>query len=131
MRGNLVRSLQNWPVEVRVSRGWNYRIQSAYIAAQLGYVYAWSERVPEGLALVRQAGAELESAGMVAFHSLAVTHLGEACRLAGRLEEAHAAATRAWTLARERGERGRAADALRLLGDVAATPSELAADPSA
>jgi hypothetical protein len=82
-----------------------------------------SERVTEGLALVRQACAGLESAGVVAFHSLVVAHLGEACRLADRLEDARAAAMRALSLARERGERGREADALRLLGDTARTAS--------
>jgi class 3 adenylate cyclase/tetratricopeptide (TPR) repeat protein len=103
-----------------LSRGWNFPIQSAYIAAQLGYVYALSERVSEGLALVRQASADLESAGVVAFHSLVIGHLSEGCRLGDRLEDAHAAAARVLRLARERGERGREADALRLLGDVAA-----------
>src|SRR5262249_38656195 len=67
-----------------------------------------------------QACAYLESETVVSFHTLAVLHLTEACRLGGRLEEAHAAAARALSLARERGERGREADALRLLGDVAA-----------
>jgi tetratricopeptide (TPR) repeat protein len=103
-----------------LSRGWDFSVQSAYIGAQLGYVYALSERVTEGLALVRQACAGLESAGVVAFHSLVVAHLGEACRHADRLEDARAAAMRALSLARERGERGREADARRLLGDTAA-----------
>jgi DNA-binding NtrC family response regulator/tetratricopeptide (TPR) repeat protein len=103
-----------------LSRSWNFPIWSADIGAELGYVYALSERVSEGLALVRQACAYLESAGVVAFHSLALAHLSEACRLADRLEEAQAAAARVLKLARERGERGREADALRLLGDVAA-----------
>jgi class 3 adenylate cyclase/tetratricopeptide (TPR) repeat protein len=102
-----------------LSRRSDFATQSARIAGQLGYTYALSERVGEGLSLIRQALAELEAMGMVESHSLVVTHLGDACRLAGQLEEAHAAATRALSLARERGERAREADALRLLGDVA------------
>jgi tetratricopeptide (TPR) repeat protein len=103
-----------------LSRDGNFPIQSAYIGAQLAYVYAWSERVPEGLALVRQACTDLESTGVVAFQTLIVGHLSETCRLGNRLDDAHAAAARVLTLARERGERGREADALRLMGDVAA-----------
>jgi tetratricopeptide (TPR) repeat protein len=108
-----------------LSRGWNLPIWVVYIGAQLGYVYAWSERVPEGLALLRQACAYLDSAGVIFLHSLAVGHLSEAYRLADRLEEAHVTAARALSLARERGERGREADALRLQGDVAAHPERL------
>jgi class 3 adenylate cyclase/tetratricopeptide (TPR) repeat protein len=103
-----------------LSRRSDFATQSARIAGQLGYTYALSERIGEGLSLIRQALVDLEAMGMVESHSLVVTHLGDACRLAGQLEEAHAAATRALSLARERGERGREADALRLLGDVAA-----------
>ena len=63
-----------------------------------------------------------ESLGLGLFHSLAIVQLGEACVLAGRLDDALAAAGRALTLARERGERGYEAYALRLLGEVAAHP---------
>jgi tetratricopeptide (TPR) repeat protein len=125
LKGDLGRAGAMLERALTLSRGWNFPIQSAYIAAQLGYVYALSERVPEALALVRQACADLESVGVVAFHSLVVANLSEACRLAGRLEDAHAAAARVLSLARERGERGREADALRLLGDVAAHPKRL------
>jgi tetratricopeptide (TPR) repeat protein len=122
LKGDLGRAGAMLERALTLSRGWNFHIQSGYIAAQLGYVYALSERAPEALALVRQACADLESAGVVAFHSLVVANLSEACRLAGRLEDADAAAARVLSLARERGERGREADALRLLGDVAAHP---------
>jgi tetratricopeptide (TPR) repeat protein len=120
LRGDLGRAVAMLERALTLSRGWNFPLQSAWVAAQLGYVYALSERVPEGLALVRQGCTELESTGVVAFHTLVVGHLSEACRLGERLEEAHAAAARVLSLARERGERGREADALRLLGDVAA-----------
>jgi class 3 adenylate cyclase/tetratricopeptide (TPR) repeat protein len=120
LKGDLRRAGAMLERALALSRGWDFPVQSAYIGAQLGYVYALSERVTEGLALVRQACAGLESAGVVAFHSLVVAHLGEACRHADRLEDARAAAMRALSLARERGERGREADARRLLGDTAA-----------
>jgi class 3 adenylate cyclase/tetratricopeptide (TPR) repeat protein len=126
LKGDLRRAEAMLERAFALSRGWNFPVQSAYIGAQLGYVYALSERVPEGLALVRQALADLESARVVAFHTLAVAHLGKACQLSERLDDARAAAARALSLARERGERGREADALRLLGDVAAHRESLA-----
>jgi tetratricopeptide (TPR) repeat protein len=44
--------------------------------------------------------------------------LGEACLVAGRVDEASKAARRALSLARERGQRGDEAAALRVLGDI-------------
>jgi len=70
--------------------------------------------------LLHQALKGMEALGIGGYHSLLVVHLGEACLLADRLEEALAAASRALTLARNRGERGHEAWALRLLGDIAA-----------
>ena len=47
-------------------------------------------------------------------------HLGEACLLVGRVEEAHRLAERLLTLSRDRKERGNQAWALWLLGEIAA-----------
>jgi class 3 adenylate cyclase/tetratricopeptide (TPR) repeat protein len=120
LKGDLRRAEAMLARALALSRGWSFPFQSAYIGAQLGFVYALSERIVEGLSLVRQALADLESAGVAAFHSLVVAHLGQAYQLTDRFEDARAAAARALSLARERGERAREADALRLLGDVAA-----------
>jgi len=125
LKGDLSRADAVLERALALSRRWSYLIYSADIGAQLGYVYALSGRASEGLGLIGQACADLESVGVTFLHSLAVAHLGEAYRLADRLEEAHAAAARALNLARERGERGREADVLRLLGDVAAHPERL------
>jgi tetratricopeptide (TPR) repeat protein len=54
------------------------------------------------------------------FHSLSVVQLGEAYLLADQVEDARACADRAVVLARERGERGHEAWALRLLGEITA-----------
>ena len=53
------------------------------------------------------------------FQTLIVTHLSEAYMLADRLEEAIACGDRALALARERGQRGYEAWALRHLGEIA------------
>jgi class 3 adenylate cyclase/tetratricopeptide (TPR) repeat protein len=95
---------------------------SPRVTGLLGSVYARSQRSAEGLSLLHQALTAMEALGIGAYHSLLVVHLGEACLLADRLEEALAAASRALTLARDRGERGHEAWALRLLGEIASHP---------
>jgi tetratricopeptide (TPR) repeat protein len=87
--------------------------------ASLGHVYAWSGRVGEGISLLQQALTAYESAGIGWFHSMSVAQLGEGYLLAEQVEDARACADRAVRLARERGERGHEAWALRLMGEVA------------
>ena len=105
-----------------LSREWNLTGVSPRVTGFLGSVYARSQRSAEGLSLLHQALTAMEALGIGAYHSLLVVHLGEACLLADRLEEALAAASRALTLARDRGERGHEAWALRLLGEIASHP---------
>jgi tetratricopeptide (TPR) repeat protein len=61
----------------------------------------------------------MEQIGFRVFYALTVAQLGEACVCAGRLEEAVDHARRALSVAREGGERGHEAWALRLLGEIA------------
>ena len=91
--------------------------------ASLGHVYAWSGRIGEGISWLQQALTAHESAGIGWFHSISVMQLGEAYLLADQVEDARACADRAVMLARERGERGHEAWALRLLGEVASHPN--------
>ena len=56
------------------------------------------------------------------FHPRFVAQLGETSVLAGRSGDGLSFANRALALARERGERGHEAYALRLLGEIAAHP---------
>jgi len=101
-----------------LAREWNIRLLSPSCTGFLGYTYARSGRLEEGLALLAQARTAFESRVATVFHSLVTAHSGEACILAGRLQEAHRHAERALTLTRERGERGDEAYALRLLGEI-------------
>jgi tetratricopeptide (TPR) repeat protein len=57
--------------------------------------------------------------GVSFFRSHALANAGEACVVAGQLENARDFAGQALTLAHERGERGDQAYALRLLGEIA------------
>jgi tetratricopeptide (TPR) repeat protein len=86
-------------------------------------VYASSGRLKEGISCLQQGLTAFESAGNGLFQSLSVVQLGEAYLLADQVEDARACADRAVRLARERGERGYEAWALRLLGEIASHQS--------
>jgi tetratricopeptide (TPR) repeat protein len=88
-------------------------------AAYLGYAYALSGRLREGVALLEEALSDPGSTG-IANHSLFLAHLGEAHLLAGRRDDALAVARRALDLAHRQKERGNEAWVLRLLGEIAA-----------
>ena len=60
---------------------------SPYMMWSLGSAYALTGRMHDGLSLLLQAVDALESAGLGAFHSLAIIRLAEACALAQRYDE--------------------------------------------
>ncbi|HSB77896.1 MAG TPA: adenylate/guanylate cyclase domain-containing protein [Candidatus Methylomirabilis sp.] len=104
---------------------WDLPHMSWITAGFLGSVYAWSGRVADGLSLLDQ--------GLRApahWQTLIVGHLGEACLLADRLDEALASAGRALTLAREHGQRGYEAWVRHLLGEIAAHRVPQAVEPA-
>jgi tetratricopeptide (TPR) repeat protein len=88
-------------------------------AALLGYAFALSGRVPEGVALLEEALADPAATG-IANHPLFLAYLGEAHLLAGRRDDALAVAGRALELAHQQKERGNEAWVLRLRGEIAA-----------
>jgi class 3 adenylate cyclase/tetratricopeptide (TPR) repeat protein len=121
LRGELSPAVRLLERGLALCREWNLTVLSPRVTGFLGSVYARSQRIAEGLSLLHQALKAMEALGFGGYHSLLVVHLGEACLLADRLEEALAAASRALTLARNLGERGHEAWALRLLGEIAST----------
>jgi tetratricopeptide (TPR) repeat protein len=86
----------------------------------LGAAYTLAGRIADAVALLTQALEQLTATEAVVFQTLCRLSLGEAQRLAGCLEEAHALAERTLALTRVHQERGNEAYALRLLGDIAA-----------
>ena len=88
-------------------------------AAHLGYAYALSGRLQEGVVLIEEALADPEATGTT-HHPLLLTYLGEAHLLPGRRDDAVAVAQRALDLAHRQKERGNEAWVLRLLGNIAA-----------
>jgi predicted ATPase len=120
VRGELSQTTHLLERVVALCQDWDITLFAPIAAASLGHVYAWSGRIGEGVSLLHQALTAHESAGIRYFQSLSVMQLGEAYLLADQIENARACADRAVMLARERGERGHEAYALRLLGDIAA-----------
>ncbi|MFQ6024021.1 MAG: adenylate/guanylate cyclase domain-containing protein [Acidiferrobacterales bacterium] len=102
-----------------LSREWSLAALTPGVMGSLGYAYAMSGRVSNGLSMLEEALETAEASGRLAFHSFLVVYLGEVLVLADRFGDARAAAERALTLARERGERGVEACALRLLAEIA------------
>jgi class 3 adenylate cyclase/tetratricopeptide (TPR) repeat protein len=91
-----------------------------WTATHLGAAYTLAGRFADAVPLLTQAMEQTTRRGMVFFQARCRLPLGEAQLLTGRLEEAQALADQALALAREHGERGHQAYALRLLGDIAA-----------
>jgi tetratricopeptide (TPR) repeat protein len=102
------------------------RLLVPWVAAPLGAAYALAGRTAESLPLLEQAVEQAVAMGLMLDHALRVVWLGEAYLLAGRLDEAGTQAQRALEFSQAHQERGHAAYALRLLGEVAAqrTPPE-------
>jgi tetratricopeptide (TPR) repeat protein len=86
----------------------------------LGYGYALSGRLAEGLPLLEGAVQQQERIKQMTGHALRLASLGEAYLLNGQRGEALTLASRALALAREQKERGNEAYALRLVAVAAA-----------
>ncbi|MBI3031695.1 MAG: AAA family ATPase [Candidatus Rokubacteria bacterium] len=119
VRGELSRAVRLLERAVAQCRDWNITYLTPMGMASLGHAYAWSGRIAEGISWLEQALTAYESAGMRLFQSISVVKLGEAYLLADRIDDARTCADRAVLLARERGERGDEAWALRLLAEIA------------
>jgi transcriptional regulator with AAA-type ATPase domain/tetratricopeptide (TPR) repeat protein len=89
-------------------------------AGELGYAYAVSARLDEGIALLENNVRELEALGHTVGQSSSVVYLGEAYVLADRFDDALMTARRALALGRDHGHRNAEAKALLLLGKIAA-----------
>ncbi len=113
-KGELTHAVRLLERALALCREWNLPTLLPITVGLLGPAYALSGRVAEGLSLLDQGVNALES-----IQSVIVAQFGEASILADRLEDALALAERALTLARERGQRGYEAWALRLLGEIA------------
>jgi len=104
---------------VELCRVAGVRVLFDITAAHLGYAYALSGRLPEGMNLMEEALADPEATGTI-HRPLLLAYLGEAHLLAGRRDDAVAIARGALDLAHRQKERGNGAWVLRLLGEITA-----------
>jgi tetratricopeptide (TPR) repeat protein len=119
IQGNVARAVSVLERGMSLASELSLRFATAMLASTLGGVYARLGRVPEGLPLLREAQADVEATGLSIHETLISLRLAEALGQAGQVDAARDAATHALTRARQQGERGHEAEALRLLGEVA------------
>jgi tetratricopeptide (TPR) repeat protein len=118
-RGDAARAIPPLERAVDACRVAQVRLPFDIVAGHLGYAYARSGRLPEGLALMEEALADPAATGTTN-HPLLLAYLAEAHLLAGRPADALAVARRALDLAHRQKECGNEAWVLRLLGEIAA-----------
>jgi DNA-binding SARP family transcriptional activator len=107
-----------------VCREREFKVWLPQITGYLGHAYARAGRIDDGLSLLEQAMEIFEVTRAWPFRTLLTTHRGAACLIAGRPDAALAFGQEALRQARAHGERGHAAWALHLLGQIAAATSE-------
>jgi tetratricopeptide (TPR) repeat protein len=102
-----------------LSRKWSLTLYSVIFSGTLGYVYARSGRMAEGVPLLEHALSATERMGYGALQPRFLIYLGEAHGLTDRLDRSLEFGGRALSFARVRGQRPYEAQALLLMGDVA------------
>jgi tetratricopeptide (TPR) repeat protein len=100
-------------------RAHDLRLWMPIIASTLGLGYALSGRVVEALPLVDGAVARASDLGLGVVRVPCLASSARAHLIAGDVDQARVLATEALECARQRGEKGHEAIALRLCGDVA------------
>jgi tetratricopeptide (TPR) repeat protein len=109
-------------------RKWTLTAALPSLTGTLGHLYATAARVAEGRDLLHEAYKTTRSLGFGFFHSLIAVRLGEACLVAGELEEAQRFAAHGLELARAGGQDGCEAEALGVLAAIAAERHPAAAE---
>ena len=118
--GDLPRALPRLEWALGLCQEGDFPVFFPQMAAPLGAAYTLAGRVADAVPLLTQALEQImakDMGGEQVFCSLA---LAEVHLRAGHLEDAHALAEQALTLAREHQERGHQGYALRLLGEITA-----------
>jgi class 3 adenylate cyclase/tetratricopeptide (TPR) repeat protein len=95
---------------------WSLRIWRPRVASSLGVAYARAGRADEGLALARQAVADVERMHLGVDKAMVLVRLGQAALLCGQVPEAEARGREAAEIAEAHEERGHEAWARFLIG---------------
>jgi tetratricopeptide (TPR) repeat protein len=119
-QGDLCQAISVLERALDLAQGAYLRLLVPFVAAPLGVAYALAGRTSEALPLLEQAVEQAVAMRYMWDHALRTVWLSEAYLLAGCLHEAGTQAQHALEFCRAHQERGHAAYALRLLGEVAA-----------
>ena len=103
-----------------LSKEWHFDALTPGIKGSLGFAYAISGRLEEGLQMLKGAVKDIEASGRLAFHTLFNVYLGEVLLKTSEYDDAVTIAAKALDLARERGEKGFEAMALHLMAEICA-----------
>ena len=120
LKGELDRAASWAERGVELCRQWSFQRSLAGPLCVLGHVLALSGDATQAVDLLEQGVRQAEAFGLAWLHCPRLQYLGEAYLLAGRVDDARRTADRVLALARERGERGFEAWALRLQAEIAA-----------
>jgi class 3 adenylate cyclase/tetratricopeptide (TPR) repeat protein len=116
-RGDFHDAIPRLEVTIQALRDAGLLVWAVSASAMLGYAYAMTGRLREGITLLREA-IEQAARGRRTHEARWTAHLCEALLRDGQVAEARELAERALGLARERGERGTEARILYLLGEI-------------
>jgi len=97
---------------------WHLLALTPGIMGGLGYARVKTGQIPDGLKMLEEALNDAETSGRLAFHSVLCVFHAEAILLTGNENAARLAVQKSLTHARERGERGVEAWALKLVADI-------------
>jgi tetratricopeptide (TPR) repeat protein len=120
LRGELGRATGLIDRQFALAHEWQLGVWLNVLPWSSGRIHTLSGRATEGVSLLQESLRIYDARKLGNWQSLVIAHLAEALLLAGQPEDALASARRAVALARERGERGHQAYALRILGEIAA-----------
>jgi len=129
LQGDLDRAKPLANEAVELCRQWGYARSYGMAMCLLGRTLVLSGRATEAVELLEQGLRRTDAVGLTWLQCPRLTDLAEAYLGAGRVQEAAACATKVVESARERGERGFEAWALRLQAEIAlaAQPPDTAA----
>jgi tetratricopeptide (TPR) repeat protein len=129
LQGDLDRARALADQAIELCRQWGFTRSLGQVMAVLGHILVLSGRATEAIELLEEGLRRTDAVGHTWLRGAHLTDLGEAYLMVGRVQDAAVRATKAVESARERGERGFEAWALRLQAEIAlaAQPPDAAA----
>ena len=129
-QGDLPQATATLELALHLAQEAHLRLIVPWVASSLGAAYTLAGRTDDALPLLEQAIAQAIAMRFLLHHALWMVWLGEAYLCTGRPDEACTQAQRALEFARVHQQRGHAAYALRLLGEIHTRHAPPAVEPA-